>query len=126
MASEDGVFILFYLILFFIYLFLEGRVKNVLFCAWSFPAFGTRGNQKKAINNVGVVYQSISRILMKSIFFPNDQTESYTLFNLKIAVISSEISKKTQVHLAFMVKTQINNSSFFNIEISCLNATFLI
>jgi hypothetical protein len=63
---------------------------------------------------------------MKSIFFPNDQTESYTLFNLKIAVISSEISKKTQVHLAFMVKTQINNSSFFNIEISCLNATFLI
>jgi hypothetical protein len=89
MASEDGVFILFYLILFFIYLFLEGRVKNVLFCAWSFPAFGTRGNQKKAINNVGVVYQSISRILMKSIFFPNDQTESYTLFNLKIVVISS-------------------------------------
>jgi hypothetical protein len=45
MASEDGVFILFYLILFFIYLFLEGRVKNVLFCAWSFPVFGTRGNQ---------------------------------------------------------------------------------
>jgi len=126
MASEDGVFILFYLILFFIYLFLEGRVKNVLFCASSFPVFGTRGNQKKAINNVGVVYQSISRILMKSIFFPNDQTESYTLFNLKIAVISSEISKKTQVHLAFMVKTQLNNSSFFNIEISCLNATFLI
>jgi hypothetical protein len=87
-------------------------VKNVLFCAWSFPVFGTRGNQKKAINNVGVVYQSISRILIKSIFFPNDQTESYTLFNLKIVVISSEISKKTQVHLAFMVKTQINNSFF--------------
>jgi hypothetical protein len=70
MASVNGVSILFYLILFFIYFFLEGRVNNVLFCAWSLPVFGARGNQWKAINNVGVVYQSISRILIKSFFFP--------------------------------------------------------
>jgi len=80
----------FYFIFFLLFIFfLKGEwrkwtkamaVNNVLFCAWSLPVFGARGNQWKAINNVGVVYQSISRILIKSFFFSQMTRPNHTLY----------------------------------------------